>query len=105
MAKEPIPVPVGYTVWFVYTALLLYSGMITNRRHLSQSRWSHIKWATEELFVGEEFRDGMALTYKDIANRDEFYEWFDNVALPTIYGKSLPYRIWTEMSRYQVKVL
>ena len=34
----------------------------------------------------------MALTYKDIANRDEFYEWFDNVALPTIYGKSLPYR-------------
>ena len=29
---------------------------------------------------------------QNIANRDEFYEWLDKVALPTIYGKSLPYR-------------
>ena len=56
--------------------LLFYPGMNTNRRHFYDKRWSDIKWAAIELFVNEEFRDGMALNYNDIANVEEFYEWF-----------------------------
>ena len=86
-------------MWIIYMFLLFYPGMNTNRRHFYDKRWSDIKWATNELFVNEEFRDGMALNYNDIANVEEFYEWFDNVALPGLYGEALPYRVQNTTSK------
>ena len=50
-------------------------------------RWSDIKWATEELFVNEEFREGMGLNFKDIANVEEFYEWLDGCKCNYVYEK------------------
>ncbi len=83
---------VDILAWMLYMVLLIYPGFNVTRRHPYTKRWSDIKWATEELFVNEEFRKGMALNFNDIANVEEFYEWFDNVALPGLYGEALPYR-------------